>query len=631
MKKLFLLAAILAVGNMAQGETVKLEDTVVTSEQGFEQSIFEVTKNVTVITAEDIEKKGAKSVAEALEGVPNLIVRSMSGTDVTFDLRGQGTTAKSNVMVLLDGIPLNSIDMSGYKTSQIPIDSVEKIEVIPNGGSVLYGDGAVGGAINIITKNPKKEKGYGYIGAEAGSYGLFKTDTSYGTYVGENTLVNLNYSNKNFDTHRDEARDDLEAFDIKVRQLLNEGYLDFKYGYSKTDFIATGAIIGKENAENNPNQIGDSILKGTNEDNVFGVSYNQKISDNLEILVEGNRKDTKYRSEWVTYKSKRNTDTITDYLKSQIKYTYLDNNYLILGGDYLDGDTEVVTHNQEYKKEAQGLFAINKFYWNKFEFQQGYRYQEIEYTTQEKDKRKFDENALDLSVNYLLNDTSSIYFSYNTGFRTPNTDELNLWYGDYEPQKSKTYEIGTKTTLGNTFISGAIFYTETENEIYYGRAEDSQSYNKNMKGTNERKGVELSATHYFDKLTLSGMLSYIEHEMGDNEYKGKKIPGVPNIIGNVTASYNINDKLVLNTIANYNGESYYNDDFENSKNKLDSYIIVNANIKYKYDENLDLYIGVNNIFDELYYDYAAYKDYLDNYVYYPASGRSYYAGFKYSF
>lgn len=633
MKRMFLLAAIIAVGTVTQAQEnsrIQLEETVVNSEQGFDQSIFETTKNTTVITAEEIEEKGAKNIAEALKGVPNLTLKSMGGTDYKFDLRGQGETAFSNVIVLLDGVPLNSIDMSGYKTSQIPINNVERIEVVPAGGTILYGDGALGGIINIVTKQPKDIKNYGSLGVEFGSDNFLKSNINYGTKLSKNTLLDFNYMSKEFDTFRDDSKDNLDAFDVKVKQLLKDGYVDFKYSHSKNDFKAQGSIMGKDETDKHPEQVGQWVTEGTNKYDTYNLNFNKQITEKLSVLLNAEKKEQEYKTNSWGY------DTETDYLRAQLKYDYLKESYLILGGDILNGKTKI-EGSRDIKKDSEGLFAINKFRIGSLELQQGYRNQEIDYNVKG-DKRNFNEDTVDISANYLFNETSSLYLSYNTAFRTPNTDELNLWDGEYKPQTAETIEIGGKTLFGNTYISGAIFKTDTENEIAYAGIDGAGVSNRNLDGDSKRVGGEVSLTQYFEKLTLSASVGYIKHEMKSGTYSGKEIPGVPKVNGNITASYKLNDKIVINGMGNYHGSSYYMTDFKNEGEKLDSYITVDTNIKYQYNEGLEFYVGVNNLFDESYYDYALHGDifdmpgfYMDTRNYYPAQGRNYYGGFKYNF
>ena len=82
------------------------------------------------------------------------------------------------------------------------------------------------------------------------------------------------------------------------------------------------------------------------------------------------------------------------------------------------------------------------------------------------------------------------------------------------------------------------------------------------------------------------------------------------------------------------GESYYNSDFNNEADKMDDYITVDVKAAYDFQNGLEIYAGIDNIFAEEYYEYAGYYysgSSGDNYYYYPAPERTYYAGFKYDF
>ena len=197
MKKYLMLAAILAVGTTTMAEekiaSQKLNETVISTEN-FETSVLDTAKNITIVTQEEIQAKGANTVAEALRGVPGLTVSYMDGGEPTFDLRGYGATASQNTLILMDGVPLNNVQGSWYYTSQIPVNMIDKIEVIPSGGAVMYGDGAAGGVINIITKAPQDKNNYGSVGLEAGSWGTTKGNVNYGTKVTDRLLMDISYT-----------------------------------------------------------------------------------------------------------------------------------------------------------------------------------------------------------------------------------------------------------------------------------------------------------------------------------------------------------------------------------------------------------------------------------------------------
>lgn len=638
MKKRFYIAGLILASSLSMGQdkVVKLEESVITSENT-ETTIADIPKNITVLTGEEITQRGAKTVAEALKLVSSVIVKEMGGADAAFDIRGQGATAKSNVIVLVDGAPINSIDLSGYQTSNIPVDNIERIEVIPSGGSVLYGDGAVGGTINIVTKAPENKKNYGSLNSEIGSYGLKKQQITYGTKIGEKLLVEVDYLKKEKDGYRDYSKDDLQSFGFRSRYKLNDGELKFKYNYSKNEFKAPGSLSKNEVNDDREQSSGESwrIYDGKTEKNNFVGDYIYNINSDLEFKLLGTYTKDSYRNKSISPYGKGSADYKTEilYLKPQLKYSYLDESYIVFGGDIYDGETKNYSSSGDSKVEKNSLggFLINSYTIGKFRFTQGYRRQNIEYKGKNKDfsKKKFKEDAIELTGSYLYSDSGSTYISYTKGFRTPNTDEINLWYGEFNPQKTETYEIGIKDFIGNTYVSTSAFYIETENEIYYDPTVPNPNgwpgFNKNFEGTTKRKGIEFSLEHYFDKLTISESITYMKTEFKE----GKDIPGIPNVKGVLNFNYKFNEKLSFNNSWEYYGKAFANNDEENKGKKVDDYILSGLSIGYDFQDGLVINAGISNLFNEKYYDYVGGVD-SDRY-YYPAPERNYYIGFKYSF
>ena len=128
---------------------------IVVTPYRYEESLDNAVANVTVLTSKDIKNSGASQVIDVLRSVPGISVRDYygNGTQANVDMAGFGEQSLLNVLVLVDGRWVNSIDLSGVDWTQIPLGNVDRIEVIHGGsGSVLYGDNASSGVINIITK-----------------------------------------------------------------------------------------------------------------------------------------------------------------------------------------------------------------------------------------------------------------------------------------------------------------------------------------------------------------------------------------------------------------------------------------------------------------------------------------------
>ena len=149
------LAAALSIAFVApaQAQTADL-DPVIVSATRFSEPDTNVAANVSVITRDDIRNTPARDLPSMLKGSAGVDVRALYGSlgiDSTVDIRGFGETAGSNTLILLDGQRLNPIDMGSVSWSAIPLDSVQRIEIMRGAGTVLYGDKATGGVVNIIT------------------------------------------------------------------------------------------------------------------------------------------------------------------------------------------------------------------------------------------------------------------------------------------------------------------------------------------------------------------------------------------------------------------------------------------------------------------------------------------------
>ncbi|MCZ7625713.1 MAG: TonB-dependent receptor plug domain-containing protein [Candidatus Methylomirabilis sp.] len=142
------------------GETVRL-DPVVVSASRVEQRLRDIPANVTVITQEEIRQSPARTVDDLLRQVPGFSLFRRSSSLVTHptaqgvSLRGIGPSGVSRTLVLLDGVPLNDPFGGWVYWSKVPMESIERIEVTRGGGSGVWGNYALGGVINIITRRPE--------------------------------------------------------------------------------------------------------------------------------------------------------------------------------------------------------------------------------------------------------------------------------------------------------------------------------------------------------------------------------------------------------------------------------------------------------------------------------------------
>ena len=162
---LFILPAI------AFPQDVELNMIVVTPSR-IEESSGDTGRVVDVVTAKEIEESGAQDLADVLTGLTSVNISSYGGPNATKSVRMRGSTA-AQVLVLMDGRPINNPRDGEVDLSNIPLDNISRVEVMHGPGSSLYGSSAMGGVVNIITKKPPKE------GQKAEIYSTFGTARTY--------------------------------------------------------------------------------------------------------------------------------------------------------------------------------------------------------------------------------------------------------------------------------------------------------------------------------------------------------------------------------------------------------------------------------------------------------------------
>ncbi len=176
----------------AAGDVPMLPDTQVTASRLGDGIVGAST---TVIGADEIAGSPGQSLQDVLAAQPGIQMQSLfagvAGTDTVVDMRGFGAAATPNTLVLIDGRRLNDVDLSGVDFGAIQKSGIERIEITRgNSGAVLYGDGAVGGVINIVTKNGFNEPPATQAELAFGSFGYVEANASESRSFGQ-TAVSL--------------------------------------------------------------------------------------------------------------------------------------------------------------------------------------------------------------------------------------------------------------------------------------------------------------------------------------------------------------------------------------------------------------------------------------------------------
>ncbi|MGH6693190.1 MAG: TonB-dependent receptor plug domain-containing protein, partial [Gammaproteobacteria bacterium] len=151
---------------------VTVGEPVIVTASRFEDRYLDQPVNVSIITAEDIKNSTARTVPELLRQLPGIRARDNSGSpNVQVDMRGFGIFGDQNTLVLLDGVRVSENEQTTVNWAGIPLTAIERIEIVRGSGAVLYGGGATGGTINIITRTPAAGQRSGSIYGGVATYG----------------------------------------------------------------------------------------------------------------------------------------------------------------------------------------------------------------------------------------------------------------------------------------------------------------------------------------------------------------------------------------------------------------------------------------------------------------------------
>lgn len=651
-----------------------MEEVVVTGTRT-EQSVDRIPANVTVIYEEDIENSNASTVSEVLRSEEGIVVRDWfgNGKTVQVDLRGFGETANANTLVLMDGRRVNEIDLSGTDWTQIPLEQIQRIEIVRGTGTVLYGDNAVGGVINIITKTPSEKFAFS-AGSTAGSYGRNKEKMSISGREG-NIAASLFSSYDSTNGYRDNSEfrtkdiggkivfDPIEFLSLN----LSGSYHSDNYGLPG-DLSESEMAVDREasNEPFNEAEVTDQYLKlGVNLDLgkygkiVTDLSYRDRESDQWFFYPPS--------PPWVLFPTTYESETEIETWSITPRYVwdgkiFTRKNTFIAGVDIYSSQYDQKTFfGAVGSPPPSGLADIDRdslgFYFNN-EFavlenlflSVGARRERVRYELNQEDLTgsyaPLDdtvterENAYSAGLTFQYSGKSSVFLRANRSLRFPLTDELVVWVWDppasridvntdLKPQTGKHYEAGirhyfTPNIQGNV----TLFRAEIKDEIFLDVATFTTFTNTNHPET-LHQGIEIgSKIELFNKLTFFGNYTYEKAEFEKAPFKGNEIPAVPEHKANL--GFRIHDVipgLIFSADYNYIGSSFLISDQANQLKKLDKYYTVNTRLSYAW-KWFKGFVGVNNLTDQEYSQYAVAGGWGTTRNFYPAPERNWMAGLE---
>jgi iron complex outermembrane recepter protein len=660
-----ILLALTPFSSFAQEKEITLEEVVVTATRDAEE-IRKIPANVTVIPQEEIERSYTQTTADLLRSEVGVVVNDLSGTGKNnfIDIRGFGEIGNQNVLVLVDGRRINAIDLSAIDWTQIPQEQIERIEVLRGAGSVLYGDNAVAGVINIITKRPQKPFSF-EAGASAGSYHYNNETASISGKSGPFSAI-LNTDYHATDGYRDNGF--LRAKDAGGKFIYDmDDRLSFNLSgnFHKDDAGLPGNLT-KDQIHILGRRATVAPFDSAETDDMYGaLGMNAKLGSPGRIEAELSYRHREVSTFYFdplsqpTYDDRRNLATwgfTPRYFLEMPVWNHA--NKLTFGVDLYNSSSKIFydlasaipeqMHNQsEVEKKSAGIYLLDEFsILENLLLSLGYRHEWVTFDLSQEipsfdEKVRDDTYAWNAGLTYFYDRKSSAFLSVKRSFRFPTTDELievifnpNNFFEvkevrvnpNVKTQTGLQYEAGIRHAVTDrSEVNVTFFRIDTEDEIFF----NPVTFNNENYPKTRRLGVEAgAASRPWQWLNLWGNYSYVRARLRTGPFSGNVIPFVPKHKGSAGADVHFGRGFLFDTRFNYVGSRYLISDFENIAKRLDWYYTVDTRLSYAY-KGLKAFAGINNLFNRKYEEFGSFVG--GTRYFSPSPERNYMAGVSYSF
>ena len=581
-------------------EGVELEKTVVTATMT-EREIENAPGSIEVITSQEIEEMDAQTAADALEMATDLIVECETGRTKTPSIRGAGG---KHTLVLIDGRRLSA----GYKDfvdiNQIPVDIIDRIEVVRGPTSALYGSDAIGGVVNIITKKPPRELAMGatmqygtstygegeepvgsaYVGSSLERFGFFLAggyrhkhgwnrdgvvpddgdDVGLGSINGRFSFdLNDNHSLLAGFEYSDMEREGLRFYQNLDRERTSE---DKRHGY----FLE---YDGK------PSTFCNLMLRAyhSEHENEIGFSPDAKVTGEEDAKHKLNQAETRFTG------------------------AFFDRHILTAGCEYREESREDAAGRDD-DLDNLGLYLQDEYQaLDPLSIILSLRFDEHSESGSEWTPR--------VSLIYDILDNLRFKASYGKGFNAPSISELFVTSyrkrgkqiyepnPDLDPERSDSYEVAIEGEYKKFWGRITAFRNEVKNlieAVYYGSTGSGKTkidyyrYQNIDEATME--GLELECGMDLPwGFSFSGNMTCLNTE--DKE-TGNDLEGEPDYKAYLKLGYDYPEfRLRANIRMNYMGERYYANGTE------DDYTLFHCYVSKGLCRRIKLFAGINNIFN----------------------------------
>ena len=498
----------LAIASSIQAQGIEINPVVVSATR-MEQALSEVLSSVSVITRQEIDRSQAASLADLIQGEAGIEFGRTGGPGATtsFFLRGQNST---NLVILVDGVRSQVDSYGNLQITDIPLQQVERVEILRGNASALYGNAAVGGVINILTRQGKgKPTAYG-----SATYGAHGTSNLAVGYSGALDDVKFDI---NAGRNRYKGTSSMDASINSRVNPDNDGYTNqfFSGKFEKkinTD-LSVGARFSSSAAKVETDSgeapgfgvIGDlasDVQKFKKKTDALGIYAKKILSENWISILDISQSTLKYEDfkNGIRYYSGYGEtwqNGLIDGTQNALRWS---NTYqltpvvkTVFGLD-IENEKLSAEGNDPYslKRESRGFFTGATANLDQLSLQANIRKDTLnvshnQYSVNSNSKPGATSGLL--GAGYQLNQNWRLTSTISSGFRAPGTAEIAS-SATIKPESHVSKEVGASYTSDRSFARVVYFKTQTKDAIVY---EPTPPYALSNIGKSQNQGVEASA------------------------------------------------------------------------------------------------------------------------------------------
>ena len=585
---------------------------------------------VLTISKQEIARSGAKTLAEVL-ALSGLQQRDLDGdgSNLQLTMRGFGSNAGQNVLVLLNGNPLNYPDLGSFNFNEIDVQQIQAVQIYTHSLGVFYGNEAVAGVINIITDANIKNSQHVSLGL--GSYDTYEAGAGISRQLSHGFAYRVNLSGLSSQRYRQHNKTCNMNASFGINKQFKHSDLALQYQYYQQFLLYPGALTASQLAEDRRQSQTDSDSFNNKVQNIQ-AHYQQQLNDEWQFKLASMLHQMKGEGILTaSYHNQRDAININPSVEGLIsigKFSFSSLTGLAFSnGSYRFNSDNY--HSNARQTMYSGFSQVTLPVAQHWQLIAGGRYaQATSIQGLNGDQSTANDHVFIGNIGALWQPNSiiSVYVRRAGNYRFPKTDE-NIDTDTNQPLKPQTgvsYEAGLSWQLPKWNGVFNVYHMDLSNEISaipIPNSTTSFALNQNLPKT-KRDGFSVNLGYKpWQPLTLQAIYRYVNAVFSSGPDKNNAIPFVADQSYVLASIWDISQHWRLSLNDNFTGARRYDNDPEQRSPKLSAYSIVNSNLEY-HRPRWQVGLRVNNVFNKIYNAYAfdIYNGAQTTSYYYPAMG-----------